>query len=122
MLLPFVFATTTAFPIATSSVAEANAQVMAFASTTFEGTPLMEVMRCESGGRQWGSDGSVLAGRVNPLDRGAMQINLRWNGDAARSMGYDVDTGEGNILYARWLYDKRGMSPWSASKKCWDPE
>lgn len=90
-----------------------------FASSTFSGTPLMSIAYCESRWRQVNSDGSVLKGKVDNDDVGFMQINLRYHADKAKELGFDLNTPGGNILYARWLYDKEGTQPWSASKPCW---
>lgn len=120
LLFPYVFAATSTFPLATSSVAVANEQAIEFASSTLAGTPLMAVAECESGQKQWNEDtGVVLQGKVDPRDRGFLQINRRWHLAAATAMGYDLDTASGNILYARWLYDQQGLKPWVDSESCW---
>jgi hypothetical protein len=79
---------------------------------------LKRIAVCESGGRQFNDDGTVLAGVVNPLDRGRFQINAFYHRDTANSLGFDIETEEGNIAYAKWLYNKEGAKPWLASFAC----
>lgn len=114
-LIPYVFA----YVIATTTITT-NEQALAFASSTFAGTPLMEITYCESHWTHWAKNGDVLQGIVNHKDRGFGQINSYYHKEAADKLGYDLETAEGNILYTRWLYDKEGSQPWSASRKCWD--
>ena len=86
----------------------------------FMATPiLVEIARCESRFKQRGRDGAVLRGAVNSKDIGIMQINEIYHGDRARKLGHDIYTLEGNLAYAKWLYEKEGRTPWSASSLCW---
>lgn len=86
----------------------------------FVETPILaEVARCESGFRQVGSDGSVLRGEVNKSDLGLLQVNEYYHGEKALDLGFDLNTVNGNLAYAKYLYDKEGTKPWSASEKCW---
>jgi hypothetical protein len=48
-----------------------------------------------------------------------MQINAHFHEDDAMELGYDIDTLEGNTAYGRYLYEKYGLRPWSASAPCW---
>lgn len=80
--------------------------------------PAMEaICPCESG-RQFHPDGSVVLGRVNPLDIGMCQINLKYHGAAADRLGYDLYTEVGNILYSNHLYAQQGAQPWYLSGAC----
>ena len=90
----------------------------------FAETPVLaEVARCESGFRQVDAkDGQVLRGVVNKADVGLMQINEAYHGEKAKSLGLDLETVDGNLAYAKYLYDKEGTKPWSASAKCWTSE
>lgn len=81
-------------------------------------SPMVAVAFCESGFRQFDSHGEVLRGREVSDDRGLFQINLRYHGVTSLLLGYDVGTLEGNIGYAEYLYEKQGLSPWSASSSC----
>jgi len=86
----------------------------------FEDTPILaEIARCESTFRQYGPDGKVLRGKVNSGDIGIMQINKYYHEEDASKLGFDIYTLEGNLGYAKWLYDKYGDDPWVSSSKCW---
>lgn len=86
----------------------------------FAETPILaEVARCESTFRQVGKDGQPLRGIVNKSDVGLMQVNEYYHGQKAEDLGYDLTTVNGNLAYAKYLYDKEGLAPWSASAKCW---
>ena len=80
---------------------------------------LVEVARCESEFRQFNKDGSVLRGRAVADDIGVMQINEMYHGTTAKNLGIDIYTLEGNVAYAKYLHNKYGTKPWSASKPCW---
>lgn len=79
------------------------------------------VAYCESGLKQFDADGKVLSGRIVPQDRGLFQINQTYHLAKSLEMGLDIETVEGNIAYAKYLYDTQGFGPWSASKACWSP-
>jgi len=80
---------------------------------------LAEIARCESHFRQFDKDGSIHRGRVNKSDLGIMQVNEYYHGEAAQTLGLDLYTIQGNVAYARYLYDKEGSTPWNSSKACW---
>lgn len=80
---------------------------------------LLRIAECESGNRQFNEDGSVVRGKQNPQDIGRWQINLRWNGERAEELGYDLFTEEGNLKMALYLYETRGTKDWSWSRACW---
>ncbi len=87
----------------------------------FKDTPeLAEIAKCESNFRQYDANGAILKGTINKGDIGIMQINKYYNGDNAEKLGYDIYTIEGNLAYAKVLYDKFGTDPWSSSQKCWE--
>ena len=81
---------------------------------------LISICTCESGLKQFKSDGSVVRGIVNNQDIGMCQINLTHHGDMAEKLGFDVFTEEGNIKYSNWLYEQQGSTPWNWSKSCWN--
>lgn len=86
----------------------------------FAETPVLaEISRCESHFRQFDSEGNVLRGTVNKSDVGLMQINEYYHQDKADELELDLKTIEGNLAYAKYLYDKQGVTPWKASSKCW---
>jgi hypothetical protein len=80
---------------------------------------MIEVSRCESSWTHYKADGSVLRGKVDPRDSGAMQINKGYHEKAASNMGLNLDILEDNLQYGRHLYETQGLQPWSSSKKCW---
>ena len=95
----------------------------AYVRAYYKDTPeLALVAKCESDFRQYDASGAILLGTVNKGDIGIMQINKYYNGDNAEKLGYDIYTIDGNLAYAKVLYDKFGMDPWSSSKKCWEPQ
>lgn len=86
----------------------------------FSDIPIMvEVARCESRFRQHDKNGQTLRGEQNKLDFGVMQINEYYHGEDSKKLGLDIETLEGNTAYARFLYEKYGVQPWSSSSKCW---
>ena len=112
----------------TISVAESMEAIVSDPASTeaivrayFHDIPIMiEVARCESTFRHYLEDGSVLQGRVDPRDTGVMQINKHYHLDTAEAMGLNVENIYDNMEYARYLYDRQGLQPWSASAPCWN--
>ena len=105
-------------PIAILPVQTVRQQVESY----FSDIPIMiAISGCESHFRQFDTDGSVYRGEQNHLDVGVMQINQHYHLDNALSMGLDLDTLDGNMAYARYLYEHEGTAPWSSSEYCWDP-
>ncbi|PSO45689.1 MAG: hypothetical protein BRC25_01295, partial [Parcubacteria group bacterium SW_6_46_9] len=84
-----------------------------------ENHPMVDVARCESSFRQYEQDGDVLR---NPESDaiGIFQILEGLHERPADELGFDIFTTEGNIGYARKLYDSFGLQPWSPSSLCWD--
>ena len=80
---------------------------------------LVDIARCESRFRQTDKNGEIIRGVANPLDVGVMQINERYHLKESKKLGYDIYTVEGNMAYARYLYEKEDARPWLASSKCW---
>jgi hypothetical protein len=94
--------------------------VEAAVRTYFADIPVMaEVARCESTFRHTVADGSVLRGRVDGRDTGVMQINTGYHAATAAKLGLDLFDFGDNMAYARYLYEKQGTQPWSASAPCW---
>lgn len=81
---------------------------------------LIAIANCESGDRQFNKDGSVIQGRVNPLDTGKFQINLKYWGAKAEELGYDLSTEDGNTRMALYIYKHYGTDPWFWSSGCWN--
>lgn len=88
--------------------------------TYFSDIPeMIYVAECESTFRHYETNGEVLRGRAVSADVGVMQINEYYHLEDSRRAGYDIHTLEGNLDYARHLYEKQGLQPWSASRPCW---
>lgn len=67
------------------------------------------------------ADGSTSTKRVMwSRDIGLFQVNEYYHANAAKAMGYDIYTVDGNTKYALYLYTKNGTSDWNASKACWE--
>jgi hypothetical protein len=94
----------------------------AYVREYFIETPILaEIARCESTFRHIDKKtGQVLRGVVNKSDVGLLQVNEYYHGQKAGDLGFDLTTVDGNLAYAKYLYDKEGTKPWSASQKCWD--
>jgi len=96
-------------------------EVSQYIKEYFSEAPIMaEVARCESTYRHLNLSGDVLRGNVNAADIGVMQINERYHGKQASNLGVDIYTLEGNLAYAKYLYEKEGLKPWRSSAKCWN--
>lgn len=86
-------------------------------------TPVLaEVARCESQFRHYGKTGNIIRGIVVPEDIGVMQINEKYHGEKAETLGLDIYSLDGNLEYAKYLYEKEGTKPWRSSAKCWNRE
>lgn len=107
--------------ISTSTQFTDNTGVMAYVKKTYANEPiLIDIARCESSFRQYdGTTGGILHGKADADDIGVMQINEKYQLDKALSAGYDIDTVEGNVAYAQYLFDNQGAAPWKASESCW---
>ena len=81
---------------------------------------LKRIAICESGGKHFDDNGQVIKGKINPLDTGKFQINLKYWGDEAKRLNYDLFKEEGNTLMALWIYEHYGTKPWNWSKHCWN--
>ncbi len=86
----------------------------------FADIPVMKLIAsCESHYRQTTLDGKVYRGEQVPADVGVMQVNESYHSATAKKLGLDLHTLEGNLMYARYLYERQGTTPWNASAKCW---
>ena len=97
-----------------------NEGIEAQAKAYFKDTPILaNIAFCESSYRQYDTNGKPLRGVVNKGDVGVMQINKYYQGDKAKALGDDLNTPEGNMAYAKYLYEKEGTKPWNSSSACW---
>ncbi|MBU6430907.1 MAG: hypothetical protein KGJ58_01655 [Patescibacteria group bacterium] len=87
----------------------------------FKDNPILaEIAKCESTFRQYDSDGEVIKGKINKNDIGVMQINKHYHLERANKLGFDLNTIEGNMAYAKKLYESEGTKPWKSSSNCWE--
>jgi hypothetical protein len=94
--------------------------VKQYVQTYFADEPIMiSIAECESHFHQYDANGSVYRGVVNNLDVGVMQINEHYHSATAKKLGLDLYTIQGNVAYARYLYEKEGTTPWDSSSPCW---
>lgn len=101
--------------------ANPNAGIEAKVRAYWSDAPIMaKVAYCESEFRQFdGKTGKVMRGWANPADVGVMQINETAHAAAAKKLGFDIYSLDGNLAYARYLYEHQGLDPWVYSKPCW---
>lgn len=117
----------TAVPVEAATIPEiveeknitTNEEAEVLLKEVFADIPVMiEIAKCESGLKHFNEKGEVLRGVINPLDTGIFQINSYYHKKTAEKMGIDIETAEGNIAYAKILYEQSGVSPWKASIAC----
>lgn len=91
-----------------------------YVATYYADTPILaEIAWCESRIRHTDKDGSIFRGVVNPKDIGVMQINTHYHLKEAKELNLDLYTLDGNLAYAKYLYEQEGVQPWASSKACW---
>jgi hypothetical protein len=87
----------------------------------FADVPVMaDIAFCESRFRQYDASGNLFRGWVDSADVGVMQVNERYHLVDSKKLGYDIHTIDGNLGYARHLYEIQGLQPWKSSAKCWN--
>ncbi|MDZ4228253.1 MAG: hypothetical protein U1E54_03330 [Candidatus Levybacteria bacterium] len=79
---------------------------------------MIDVAFCESNLSHYNDKGEVLRGKVNPKDVGLFQISETYHLKTAEKMGLDIYTLNGNITYAKYLFEKNGLKDWAASSNC----
>lgn len=83
---------------------------------TFPDAPIMiKVAKCES---HYKND--AYNPTNNSHDRGIFQLSQKYHGEEMEELGLDPHDIQDNIKFARILYDRNGLTPWSASKGCWN--
>ncbi|HTK60377.1 MAG TPA: peptidoglycan-binding domain-containing protein [Candidatus Baltobacteraceae bacterium] len=107
---------TLAVPSLALAQADLNAGIEARIREAFADAPEMfPIAKCESGIRQFAPDGSVLRGGPGGRYVGIFQIDEPLHTAWAASLGFDILTIDGNIGYARHLYDAKGTKPWGCA-------
>lgn len=91
-----------------------------YVESYFADTPIMiKIASCESHFRQFESDGTVLQ-NPNSTAVGVFQIMSSIHKNVAdQNLGLDIYSLQGNVAYAKALYDEKGTQPWASSKACW---
>lgn len=81
----------------------------------FADAPIMiDVARCESSFRQFTDSGAPFRGGAGGAMVGVFQFYEKAHAPFARTLGFDLTTLEGNIGYARNVYEHQGTTPWKA--------
>lgn len=81
----------------------------------FADIPVMiDIARCESVFRQFTDSGAVFYGGGSRGMVGIFQFYEIIHADAALKRGFDLKTVEGNLGYARSMYEQSGTKPWSS--------
>ena len=97
-----------------------NAEIESKVRLYFKDTPIMaEIVKCESRFRQFNADGTALRGIANSQDIGIAQVNEYYHAKRAKKLGMDIYSAEGNMAYAKLLYEEEGTAPWISSAPCW---
>lgn len=84
---------------------------------TFSEDPdvMVRIAKCEGV-----KDGKLDPTVISPTnDYGIFQLNQKAHGQRLKELNIDPLTVEGNLKYARMLYDTSGTNPWYMSKNCW---
>ncbi len=99
---------------------ESSAEVESKVRSSFVNIPVMiAIAKCESSFRQFDSSNNVLHGGTGSMV-GIFQIDENIHKTKAASFGFDIDTVQGNIGYAEYMYETQGVSPWLSSFPCWN--
>ncbi|MBY0537870.1 hypothetical protein K2P47_00540 [Patescibacteria group bacterium] len=81
----------------------------------FADAPVMiEIARCESKFRQFTDAGNVLRGGGSTGMVGIFQFYELIHKAPALALGFDIETVEGNIGYARHVFTQEGTRPWAS--------
>jgi hypothetical protein len=80
---------------------------------------MIEIGYCESGFRQYNLNGEALRGGWLNKMIGVFQLHEDYHRKPAEKLGHNIDTLEGNLAYAKQLYQAEGTRPWMSSANCW---
>lgn len=125
----FAEATTTPSETATTTIATTSVPFDPYASADVESRirsyfadipHMIAIARCESDFMHYDLLGNVVAGGTKNGMLGVYQINAKVHQKTAREMGLDITTLDGNLAYARYLYEQNGTDPWLSSMPCWN--
>jgi len=112
----YVVSINTTDPIMTDDQKAVQKKVMSY----FKDEPiLIAIAGCESSYRQVDANGDLVRGTIDKDDIGVMQINEHYHSDQAKALGDNLRTLDGNMAFAKHLYDLEGTKPWVSSEACW---
>lgn len=109
---------------------KAESGILSRTSTTnlSHGVPMEIALRviaeCESGTKQFGTDGKPIKNMERSGAFGKYQF-LESHREPAKKLGFDLDTEEGQEKYARYRYGISQTKDWEAdprSSACWEPK
>ncbi len=108
----FIISTSVSLAPRVEAVDNPNAMVEDIVRFYFDDVPIMiDIARCETGFRQYNPDGSALHD-ASETYVGVFQISEQIHTPKAASLGFDIRTIDGNLGYARYLYNSSGTEPW----------
>ncbi len=121
MLLLASVAMSTPAATSTKEVQAPNVETLKeYVEKYYADTPILaDIAWCESRLRHIDEDGEILRGVVNSDDIGVMQINTQYHEGEAEELNINIYSLDGNLAYAKHLYEKQGTRPWKSSKACW---
>ena len=103
-----------------ASVFASNNLVESTVRSYFKDIPVMvAIADCESEFKQYNASGEALRGGWLGGMVGVFQLFERVHETSAAALGFDIATLDGNLAYARHLYNTSGTNPWNSSKSCW---
>ena len=103
-------------PFVVSALGEEEDAVRAY----FADIPVMaNIAQCESKFTQFGKGGAALQGGMGGKMVGIFQVYGDIHAAYAKERGMDIETIDGNLAYARYLYEHEGTTPWNSSSSCW---
>ena len=98
---------------------QGSLQVREQVRVAFARIPIMiKIAKCESGFRQYSGRGVPLK-NADSSATGTFQLMYSLHYKTAKKLGFNINTTEGNIGYAKYLYRAKGTRPWRESKQCW---
>lgn len=80
---------------------------------------LVDIARCESSFKHFDEAGNVLMNKHGSSATGVMQIMASVHEKEAAKHGWSIRDLNGNLQYARYLYEREGTKPWNESITCW---
>lgn len=100
------------------TINDIKAEEIKIDKTTFASMPieLQKIALCESGGKH-DIKGKTIKSKTGDL--GIMQISEKYHGISAKNLQLNLHNPNDNMKFALWLYEKEGLRPWKASRKCW---